>query len=153
MSELAWGYARRLRRPRQDQVNAGAHAELAVEREPAAQLFRDDGVYGVQSKTGRACMAAGGEKWIKGLTLDLGRHTAAVVGHHQIDVIGPCGADAYIDRPLRRLAALRERMGQGIDRKMIQDLSEWSRIAVHFKISLARKPESDVLFPELAGQM
>ncbi len=106
MSELAWGYGRRLRRSRQDQANAGADARLAVEREPAAELFGDDGVYGVQSKTRRACMAAGGEKWIKGLTLDLGRHAAAVVGNHQIDVVGPCGANADIDRPLGPLRAL-----------------------------------------------
>jgi len=132
---------------RKGQPNRRTRAWLAFQPDATAEVFGDNAVDDVQSKTRRSMMTPCGEERIEGLQLDLRRHSASIVGHNEFDVIvaGRCQIDAHLSSTVARIG-----VGHRIHHEMGQDLPERTRITVHFKISLEPEIEQDTLAPKFA---
>ena len=86
-------------------------------------------------------------QWVRvvgGFAPDLRAHAAAVVGKKDIDCIVSGGLDFDVDGTS---LAIRKRVSDRIKEEVSQQLSVWSRVAVHFQTGLAMTFSVRLCFP------
>src|SRR5262249_2753404 len=110
----------------------------------------DDTMDDVQSKPRRAMVTSRGEERIESGVLDVRRHSAAVVGHDELDLI--ITRRSQIDTDLTS-GTIRPCMGHGIHDQMGQNLPEGTGIAVHFETSREAQIECDTAAMAFAIEM
>ena len=91
-------------------------------------------------------------QWVRvvgGFAPDLRAHAAAVVGKKDIDCIVSGGLDFDVDGTS---LAIRKRVSDRIKEEVSQQLSVWSRVAVHFQTGLAIDVQRQALLSEARPQ-